>query len=107
MNLLSQFIRATVAAQVVQAGVAAVGGSASRRLYVFHLVTAKGETVMALQTLRILQDNQGRNTPLSTKTSCAGFLDIAPFNFACLIVPKDHHHSVTTSFMEYLARMMA
>ncbi len=36
------------------------------------------------------------------------FLDIAPFNFGhCVVVPKDHHHSVTTLPAEYLARMMS
>lgn len=36
------------------------------------------------------------------------FLDIAPFNLGhSLVVPKDHHHSVTTLPAEYLARMMS
>ncbi len=35
------------------------------------------------------------------------FLDIAPFNFGhSVVVPKDHHHSVTTLPAEYLAHMM-
>ncbi|NLF92736.1 MAG: HIT family protein [Oligosphaeraceae bacterium] len=35
------------------------------------------------------------------------FLDIAPFNYGhALIVPKDHHHSITTLPQEYLTRMM-
>ena len=34
------------------------------------------------------------------------FLDIAPFNFGhTVIVPKDHHHSVTTLGDEYLSAM--
>lgn len=36
------------------------------------------------------------------------FLDIAPFNFGhAVVVPKDHHHSVTTLPAEYLARILA
>ncbi len=35
------------------------------------------------------------------------FLDIAPFNYGhALIVPKEHHHSITTLPEKYLARMM-
>ena len=31
------------------------------------------------------------------------FLDIAPFNFGhTIIVPKDHHHSITTLGSDYL-----
>ena len=36
------------------------------------------------------------------------FLDIAPFNIGhSVVVPKEHHHSVTTLPAEYLARMMS
>lgn len=36
------------------------------------------------------------------------FLDIAPFNFGhAVVVPKDHHHSVTTLPAEYSARILA
>ena len=35
------------------------------------------------------------------------FLDIAPFNFGhALVVPKDHHHSITTLPANFHARMM-
>lgn len=35
------------------------------------------------------------------------FLDIAPFNFGhALVVPKDHHHSITTLPAEYHARLI-
>jgi histidine triad (HIT) family protein len=36
------------------------------------------------------------------------FLDIAPFNYGhALVIPKDHHHSITTLPSDFHARIMA